>query len=743
MYTLEDIKTLIQPVPQQLTALSGEGLKLTSNSKFCVTAPAAEKGPAKTAVEDLKVFLAAKCGEDCFAPDGVPVTLELGTAPAGVKNEKEAYRIRVNAEGVSITGFGESGLFYGVGSFKQMCKWDNRGAAIPAVEVMDWPDNPFRGYKQECRYGSNVMERQDWLDMIDDLAAKKFNYVCVALYGCWTMQYDGRVAEYLYLPLKGYPQLKTPMTVKYYSPTDGKWYNYETLPPIYRDNLFGEIVRYAKDRGIDVIPGFNSFGHNTLLPRMLPEVAPKNEDGTSNPSGFCTSNEETYKLLFSAYDQIIDEYLTPNGITAFAIHLDEVWEQKGVNPENPHEVTSAWCQCPKCRGKERSEIFIEHAVKLIKYLKGKGMKTIQVAHDMVAGKQSKLGNISEMFRTRVREEGLEDVLLIGWWWYMDIKERLNFSAQPDEVGLRSVINPWNGYYIWNILTNPLENCRIMAEMNHNSKCGEGMSQYSIWDKSYDRVHDCFADYGWNFVGAGSVSDVTDRYVARHFETMQDQVRHAFRLIDWITEERVPKKDPEKPLETILSPYAVMLKELPYYWYCYFNSGYYNNAKEGMAYPHHFPGLALQQVLSFRKDYERLLYSNAAMAKEAAGIFEQAANTAGCDQDMARRMAYECRNYQVLAEDWLTLLKIYDLTQSGDQKKIAPLARARQKARLELMAMCEQVKEKFALEGATMRNLSIFMQTFADIADYIESTEQPKLDLMDITAITSPELRNIR
>ena len=43
MYTVEDIKTLIQPVPQQVTALVGEGLKLASTSKFCVTAPDAEK----------------------------------------------------------------------------------------------------------------------------------------------------------------------------------------------------------------------------------------------------------------------------------------------------------------------------------------------------------------------------------------------------------------------------------------------------------------------------------------------------------------------------------------------------------------------------------------------------------------------------------------------------------------------------------------------------------------------------
>jgi hypothetical protein len=111
--------------------------------------------------------------------------------------------------------------------------------------------------------------------------------------------------------------------------------------------------------------------------------------------------------------------------------------------------------------------------------------------------------------------------------------------------------------------------------------------------------------------------------------------------------------------------------------------------------------------------------------------------------MDRRMAYECQNYIVLVEDWITILEIYDLTQSGDQKQIAPLARARQAARLALMEQCEQVKEQWVLQAATMRNHSVFMQMFADIAAYIEATENPQLDLADITAITSKELRMIR
>lgn len=735
MRTVEEIKSLILPVPQQVTALNAQPLVLTVGSKFCLTAPGAEGGPAKTAEETMRAFLTQKCGEDCFDPKGLPVVLELGAAPTEVKNEKEAYRIKVSADGITITGFGETGLFYGVISLRQMCRWNNRSAVIPAVEVLDWPDNTFRGYFEECRYGSNVMEKQDWLDMIDDLAEKKFNKVSINMYNCWILQYDGRMAEYLYLPLKKYPQLKTPMVVKYWSPTEGKWYDYETLPPIFRDDFFGELVRYCKDRGMNVVPGFNSLGHNTFFPRMLPKVAPKNEDGTTNPTGYCISSDATYELLFSIYDQIIDEHLIPNGMYSFILHLDEVRDEFGVDPDDPYTQKSPFCKCPKCRDKDRKEIYIEHTVKILKHLKEKGMKSVLVCCDMMAGTGSKIGYFLDRFLARVNEEGVQDILVLDWWDYVPFAENKAYQVKPDDVNQRSITCCWNGYYIWSVLTNPVANVKVISDLHHESKCSEGEMMYAMWDKSYDRVHDCYADYCWNYDGVVSTQAAAERYIARHFPTLQDKVRRGFRLMDWIVEHRMPYHDPEHPTQGVLSASGMLLK-LDYYTYTYFDPKGPN--------PCHFPGKPLgETVLPRRLDYERQLYIVSSMAKEAVAIFEEAARTPGCDQAMARRFAYECENYQVLAEDWLAFLEIYDLTQSGDQKKIAPIARARQNARLALMERCEQTKEKFVQRGATMRNQSIFMQTFADIADYIENTDAPKLDLMDITTITSPELRNIR
>ena len=163
--------------------------------------------------------------------------------------------------------------------------------------------------------------------------------------------------------------------------------------------------------------------------------------------------------------------------------------------------------------------------------------------------------------------------------------------------------------------------------------------------------DCFAEDDWNFMGAGSVEDVNERYVNRHFAPIARKAKHAYKLMELCTEQRTAIKDEEHPAQSVVNTLNMMDHVLSYYFYCY-----YRNPDHG-ANPRHFPGEGLKTILEQRTAYERALFSVAAMAKEAA---------------------------------------------------------------------------------ATMRNHSIFMQIFADIAGYIEATDDPKLDLFDITPIMSKE-----
>src|SRR5690606_24989711 len=124
----------------------------------------------------------------------------------------------------------------------------------------------------------------------------------IGAYGCWVVQYGGKRTEFLMVPFPDDPDLKTPKTLRYYSPSAGEWQVLEYLPTMVDEDLFGEIVAYGKANGVVVRPHFNSPGHNTLIPRVYPEISARDEQGSPIGYGFCLSNEETWATIFRLYD---------------------------------------------------------------------------------------------------------------------------------------------------------------------------------------------------------------------------------------------------------------------------------------------------------------------------------------------------------------------------------------------------------------------------------------------------------
>ena len=376
-------------------------------------------------------------------------------------------------------------------------------------------------------------------------------------------------------------------------------------------------------------------------------------------------------------------------------------------------------------------MFIDMVVKTTQHLKQKGIKSVVVANDMLYHEHN-IPGLKERLWAALREADLLDVLMLNWWSYTDVSSKMKFQSLEPDSGLRGVAYPWTSYHNWSAVYHPLRNIQMLAEMNQRDG-GEGLIAYSNWDRSCDRNYDATSDYAWNFGGSGSVEDVTDRYVRRHFGARFQQARRAYHLMDLITEERV--MDVNDPDRRIISHFELLLYKLSYYNYTY--------VRAGQPHPRNFPGEAVSYLLSMRQDTERELYSISSMAREARAILLELAGDADCDQKLALRLAYECENYRNIVDDFLALLQMHDLTQTGDHPAIAALARQRQKARLDQLAFCEQVKETYIVKSLTMRNISVSMQYFCDIADYIEATPEPKLDMTDLMPIMSQRSMRLR
>ena len=97
----------------------------------------------------LKIKDRKKCfGEilSDFTGDGkCPVlTVDFGektAAKAGTREIPGAYSLEVSGKGITVTGYDETGAWYGLGTLRQLV----REGKIPFVSIRDWPDLPFRG----------------------------------------------------------------------------------------------------------------------------------------------------------------------------------------------------------------------------------------------------------------------------------------------------------------------------------------------------------------------------------------------------------------------------------------------------------------------------------------------------------------------------------------------------------------------------------------------------------------------
>jgi hexosaminidase len=149
-------------------------------------------------------------------------------------NSREAYDLAVTDKGVKIHARSSAGIFYGLQTLRQLLEGQSPKAALPVVEIRDWPALAFRGTMVDISHGplptAKEIERQ-----IDFLARWKANQYYV---------YSENSIE-----LTGYPLL---------NPGDAR---------LSKDDV-RQIVAYGRQRHVDVIPNFDLYGHQHDLFRI-------------------------------------------------------------------------------------------------------------------------------------------------------------------------------------------------------------------------------------------------------------------------------------------------------------------------------------------------------------------------------------------------------------------------------------------------------------------------------------------
>lgn len=193
--------------------------------------------------------------------------LELG--------EDESYNLEVSPSGAALTAPTTLGVMRGLQTFLQLVEITPQGFAVPTVTIHDKPRFPWRGLMIDC--GRHFMPLDVLKRNLDGMAAVKLN-----VFHWHLSENQGFRVE-----SKKYPKLQE-------MGSDGLYYTQEQV----RD-----VIAYARDRGIRVVPEFDMPGHSTAWFVGYPDLASgpgpysiERHWGVFDPA-MDPTRESTYKFL--------------------------------------------------------------------------------------------------------------------------------------------------------------------------------------------------------------------------------------------------------------------------------------------------------------------------------------------------------------------------------------------------------------------------------------------------------------
>lgn len=209
--------------------------------------------------------------------------------------EDEAYQLTVLPERIKLAAKTDIGALHGLETFLQLLSVDDDGYYFPAIKIEDEPRFPWRGLLIDV--GRHFMPVEVIKRNLDGMAAVKMNVLHLHL----TEDQGFRVE------CKTFPKLHE-------LGSDGFYYTQAQVK---------DIIAYAADRGIRVMPEFDIPGHATSWFVGYPELAsapgPYSIErgwGIKNPT-FNPTLEKTYEFLDAFFKEMAqlfpDEYMHIGG----------------------------------------------------------------------------------------------------------------------------------------------------------------------------------------------------------------------------------------------------------------------------------------------------------------------------------------------------------------------------------------------------------------------------------------------
>lgn len=319
------------PQPQEIV-LARDTTPFIIDRSTTIVYPATNEKMHRTA-DFLATFIKEMTGTEVRVSDKEKSSNAIILAVDSTMGHPEGYKLQITPEKVLLTGGSEAGVFYGIQTIHKalpILKDGKVAAALPAGTVTDFPRFRYRGFMIDV--GRHFFPVSYLKQMIDLMALHNINYFH------WHLTED----QGWRIEIKKYPKLteigsKRDSTIIDW---ETKKFDGKSHSGFYTQDEAREIVRYAADRFITVVPEIDLPGHTTAALASYPEL------GCTGgpykvlcsfgvfPDVLCAGNDQTLQFTKDVLDEIMDIFPSEY------IHIG--------GDECPK---SRWEKCPKCQAK--------------------------------------------------------------------------------------------------------------------------------------------------------------------------------------------------------------------------------------------------------------------------------------------------------------------------------------------------------------------------------------------------------
>lgn len=319
------------PQPQEIV-LARDTTPFIIDRSTTIVYPATNEKMHRTA-DFLATFIKEMTGTEVRVSDKEKSSNAIILAVDSTMGHPEGYKLQITPEKVFLTGGSEAGVFYGIQTIHKalpILKDGKVAAALPAGTITDFPRFRYRGFMIDV--GRHFFPVSYLKQMIDLMALHNINYFH------WHLTED----QGWRIEIKKYPKLTEIGSKRDSTIIDWETKKFDGKPHsgFYTQDEAREIVRYAADRFITVVPEIDLPGHTTAALASYPEL------GCTGgpykvlcsfgvfPDVLCAGNDQTLQFTKDVLDEIMDIFPSEY------IHIG--------GDECPK---SRWEKCPKCQAK--------------------------------------------------------------------------------------------------------------------------------------------------------------------------------------------------------------------------------------------------------------------------------------------------------------------------------------------------------------------------------------------------------